>query len=83
MRTVTAREANQTFSRLLADVEGGDTVAITKRGRKVAELRPAEIAREDHPARMKRWNEFMEVLRTGVDLEGDGPPYTRDEMHER
>jgi prevent-host-death family protein len=83
MRSVSAREANQGFSKLLADVEAGETVAITKHGRKVAELRPAEGGREDKAARMKRWDEFMEILRRGIEFEGDGPPYTRDEMHER
>ncbi|HEV2366164.1 MAG TPA: type II toxin-antitoxin system prevent-host-death family antitoxin [Caulobacteraceae bacterium] len=40
MRTVTAREANQNFSKLLAEAERGETVVITKHGRTVAELHP-------------------------------------------
>jgi prevent-host-death family protein len=43
MRTVTAREANQGFSKLLAAVEAGEEVLITKRGHVVAKLTsPAE-----------------------------------------
>jgi len=38
MRTVTAREANQSFSKVLAEVENGETIVITKRGKPVAKL---------------------------------------------
>lgn len=40
-RTISARDANQRFSRLLGDVEAGGEVLITKRGRPVAWLVPA------------------------------------------
>lgn len=49
MRTVTAREANQNFSKLLADVEQGETVVITKHGRPVAEFRPKRPDKHDDP----------------------------------
>ncbi len=83
MRTVTAREANQSFSKLLADVEAGQTVVITRRGQKVAELKPFVPAAENEAARLARIDAFIQELRAGVELEGNGPPYTRDEMHER
>jgi prevent-host-death family protein len=44
------REANQNFSRLVADVEGGETVLITKNGRPVAEVRPVADDRTGNPA---------------------------------
>lgn len=48
MRTVTARDANQSFSKLLAEAEQGETVLITKNGKTVAELRPrADDPRDD------------------------------------
>jgi prevent-host-death family protein len=40
MKTINARAANQNFSKLLAEVERGETIRITKNGRTVAELRP-------------------------------------------
>jgi antitoxin (DNA-binding transcriptional repressor) of toxin-antitoxin stability system len=49
MRTVTAREANQNFSRLLAEVEGGETVVITRHGRPVAEFRPKPRDKREDP----------------------------------
>ena len=42
MRTVGAYEAKTNLSRLLADVEGGETISITLHGREVAKLVPAE-----------------------------------------
>ena len=48
MKTMTARIANQNFSKLLGEVERGETVLITKNGKTVAELRPrADDPRED------------------------------------
>jgi prevent-host-death family protein len=44
------REANQNFSRLVADVEGGETVLITKNSRPVAEVRPVPEDRMSDPA---------------------------------
>lgn len=83
MRTVTAREANQSFSKLLADVEAGETIVITKHGRQVAELKPVEVKEEDEASRQARLRAFIEQLREGLAYEGEGPPFTRDEMHER
>jgi antitoxin (DNA-binding transcriptional repressor) of toxin-antitoxin stability system len=40
MRIVSVRDANQRFSRILSDVEKGETFLITKNGHTVAELRP-------------------------------------------
>ena len=48
-RVLTAREANQQFSKVLADIERGDTVLITKHGRAVAEMRPRTGGRRDDP----------------------------------
>lgn len=59
MSTVNARTANQTFSRLLADVERGETVIITKNGRVVAELRPRSEDRRRDPA----WAAAFDAMR--------------------
>jgi prevent-host-death family protein len=40
MREMSVREANQNFSRLIAEVEKGETVIITKNGRTVAKVVP-------------------------------------------
>lgn len=43
LKTVTAREANQRFAKLLSEVEGGGPgYVVTKRGRPVARILPVE-----------------------------------------
>jgi len=49
MRTMTARDANQNFSKILKEAEQGETVLITKNGRTVAELRPRVHDPRDDP----------------------------------
>ena len=41
MRTITATEASRNFSDLLDAIESGETIAITRGHRVVAEIRPA------------------------------------------
>jgi prevent-host-death family protein len=40
-RSVSAREANQQFSRILRDVEAGAEILVTRRGQPVARIVPA------------------------------------------
>jgi prevent-host-death family protein len=48
MRTISVRTANRSFSRLIAEVEKGETFRVTKNGRTVAEIRPqTDDPRED------------------------------------
>jgi prevent-host-death family protein len=42
--SISLREANQNFSRLIAAVERGEAYTITRRGREVARLIPADPA---------------------------------------
>lgn len=44
MKTVTAAEANQQFSRVLREASQGETFTITSRGRPVAVIGPAGVA---------------------------------------
>lgn len=53
------REANQNFSRLIAEVEDGETVLITKNGRAVAEVRPVAEDRMEDPV----WRAAFERMR--------------------
>ena len=40
MRTVSAREANQQFARILGEAANGEEIVITRRGKPVAVLAP-------------------------------------------
>jgi prevent-host-death family protein len=81
MRSVSAREANQAFSRLLGEAEGGEELVITRRGRPVAKLVPYQPP-EMTPERKAALERAIERLRKGLPL-GMTRPLTRDEMHER
>jgi prevent-host-death family protein len=80
MKTVSAREANQQFSRLLGEVAKGEEVVITRRGRPVATLIPYR-GRPMTPERKAAIERMMAHVREGVHL--GGIRATRDEMHER
>jgi prevent-host-death family protein len=80
MRTVSARDANQRFSKLLAEAERGEDVVITKRGRPVARLVAYRPERPDKD-RKAALADLMKLLDRGIPMEGRR--FTRDEMHER
>jgi prevent-host-death family protein len=82
MRSVSAREANQGFSKLLSQVEAGEGVVITKHGKPVAVLAPHRLAAltPERAAAIERMAEFM---RKGLPWGKTLRRYTRDEMHER
>ena len=80
MKSVTARAANQGFSKLLAEAAGGEEIVITRRGKPVAKLVPVETAKTDEE-RERAIERMREHMRRGVDL--GGRKFTRDEMHER
>lgn len=44
MRTITATEASRSFAALLDDVERGQTVIVTRAGRRIACISPASAA---------------------------------------
>ena len=80
MKTVSAREANQSFSKLLGEAAGGEEVVITKRGKPVARLVPVGNRGSDEE-RQRAIERMVKRMRRGIDL--GGRPFTRDEMHER
>jgi prevent-host-death family protein len=85
MKTINARAANQSFSKLLAEVERGETIRITKNGRTVAELRPqSDDVRHDPKWRaafdrmtkaMQKWPRSAKPIGniTSDDKYGDAP----------
>jgi prevent-host-death family protein len=63
MRILTAREANQNFSRILAEAERGETVLITKNGKTVAELRPHADDPWQDPTWRAAYDRMVELMR--------------------
>jgi prevent-host-death family protein len=80
MRTVSAREANQHFSKLLEAAVSGEEVIITRHGTPVAKLVPCRQA--GAPDAEERRRAAIEWLRSGP-LPGPAPTWTRDELYER
>lgn len=67
MREIGAFEAKTHLSELLADVEAGETVTITRRGRPVAQLVPITTAAPDRLAAIARLQRLGKGLRLRVD----------------
>lgn len=81
-RSVSAREANQQFSRILHDVEAGAEILVTRRGQPVARIVPAQRPGERQltPEQEAAHARSMERLRKGWDL-GCGK-LDRDELYD-
>lgn len=80
MRSVSAREANQQFARILGEAANGEEIVITRRGKPVAVLAPYRRAplTPEQEAAIER---VVEMMRRGI---GKGARrFSRDEMHER
>ncbi|MCH7865821.1 MAG: type II toxin-antitoxin system prevent-host-death family antitoxin [Proteobacteria bacterium] len=80
MKTVSAREANQNFSKLLKRAADGEAVVITRRGKPVARLGPLSSPEQD-AERAAAHERLMKLLLKGVNL--GGIRVNRDEIHDR
>ena len=82
MSTVSAREANQQFSRVLERAVAGEEVTITRRGVPVAKLVPVRAA--DADAERKRKQQLaLEWLRQEGLKGGVVVDWTREELYDR
>jgi prevent-host-death family protein len=81
-RSVSAREANQQFSRILRDVEAGTEILVTRRGRPVARIVPAQPSGERRltPAQEAALERTRQRLEKGWDL--GGGKFNRDELYD-
>lgn len=80
MKTVPARQANQAFSKLLAEAEAGEEIVITRRGIAVAKLVPV-TARDAGSARQAAVRRMIARMERGARLGGIKVP--REEIHQR
>jgi prevent-host-death family protein len=71
MRVRSIREANQNFSKLIAEVERGETIVITRNGRQVAEVRPVAVNRMEDPVWRAAYERMVALL---DDKTGTGGP---------
>jgi prevent-host-death family protein len=80
-KMVSAREANQHFSRVLSEVEAGETVTITKRGRKVATIAPVR-ERAAEAARRRALEKLFAMMDKGLTLRGP-TKVAREDIYDR
>ena len=81
MATMTAREANQSFSKLLKAAENGEEVVITRRGKPVAKLVAIEAETVEQQARRQaEREEALEFFRKGI-KGGVVVPWNREELY--
>jgi prevent-host-death family protein len=80
-KTVTLREANQSFARCIREVEAGEEFVITRNGTPVARLAPVSNRRVLTPEQQAAWERTKERMEKGWEL-GAGP-LDRDSLHER
>jgi prevent-host-death family protein len=80
MRSVSAREANQQFARILGEAANGEEIVITRRGKPVAVLAPyrGSVRTPGQEAAIER---VVKMMRRGF-VRG-ARRFSRDEMHER
>ena len=70
MRTVSLMTANQEFSRLIKEVEHGEAVLITRRGRPIAKLVPHRADKAADPQWATAYRQMMLRMEEGVSLGG-------------
>jgi len=80
-KTLTLREANQTFARCIREVEAGEEFVITRNGTPVARLAPVSQRRALSPEQLAAWERMRAAMETGWDI-GAGR-LDRDSLHER
>jgi prevent-host-death family protein len=80
-KTVTLREANQSFARCVREVEAGEEFVITRNGTPVARLAPIGKHRVLTPTQQAAWERLEAAGRKGWNL--GGGPLDRDALHER
>ncbi|HEY7578370.1 MAG TPA: type II toxin-antitoxin system prevent-host-death family antitoxin [Acetobacteraceae bacterium] len=80
-RTLSLREANQSFARCIRAVEAGEDFVITRNGKPVARLSPVARQRVLTPEQEAAWERLKAAMERGWNI-GAGP-LDRDALHER
>jgi prevent-host-death family protein len=80
-KTLTLRDANQSFARCVREVEAGEEIIITRNGNPVARLSPISKRRVLTPEQRAALERLNAAMDQGWDI-GAGP-LDRDALHER
>ncbi|MGQ3102983.1 MAG: type II toxin-antitoxin system Phd/YefM family antitoxin [Niveispirillum sp.] len=77
---ISADEAGRNFDRLLAQVEAGQSLTITRDGRPVAMVTPVEADAANNRDMLRQ--KMMEMMRKGIPIDCQGP-LDREALHRR
>ncbi|MEA2736769.1 MAG: hypothetical protein QOH05_76 [Acetobacteraceae bacterium] len=80
-KTLSLRDANQSFARCIREVEAGEEFVITRNGVPVARLSPVSKRRVLTAEQQAAWERTLARMEKGWDI-GAGP-LDRDALHER
>ena len=80
-KTLTLRDANQSFARCIREVEAGEDFVITRNGAPVARLSPISNQRVLTPEQQAAWSRTKQRMKAGWHV--DAGPFDRDALHER
>lgn len=80
-KTVTLREANQSFARCIREVEAGEEFVITRNGTPVARLSPVGNRRILTAEQQAAYERLKAAMDKGWDLGTE--PFDRDALYER
>jgi len=80
-KTLTLRDANQTFARCIREVESGEEIVITRNGIPVARLSPVSKRRVLTAEQQAAWEHLSAAMEKGWDIGAE--PFDRDALHER
>ena len=80
-KTISLREANQSFARCVRHVEAGEDYLITRNGIPVARLVGADGHRVASPAEEAAWTRTRARMEMGWPIEAGS--FSRDALHER
>lgn len=81
-KTISLRDANQSFAKCVREVEGGEEFVITRNGKPVARLVGAGGKRVLTPEQQKALDRLLTRAGEGWDLD-ISYPINKDELHER
>jgi prevent-host-death family protein len=80
-KTLSLRDANQTFARCIREVEAGEEFVITRNGTPVARLSPINNRRVLTPEQQAAWARTRERMAEGWHM--GASRFDRDALHER
>ena len=81
-KTISLRDANQSFAKCVREVEGGEEFIITRNGEPVARLSSVRGKRVLTPEQRKAWESFKAKAEKGWSM-NITYPLDKDEIHER